>query len=365
MITKHRGLSLVELLVGLTVGLVLMAGVVQMFVGAKQSYNVQEGLARVQESGRIATELMSAEVRKLGYMGCMSMKEGAEKFLLVSLKDQDKFRYSYAPEELLQGYEIDNGGEIEGVDALPGTDAIVVKVPVGHGMYVQGDGLDANGFQVNYLRKEEDACTINKQSYDMVNGICPRDIMMLSNCNRAVVFQATALSVVGNSAVRIEHGEGAKPGNAVTVWAPADQEGGSVEGGRFNGAVVKGMEVITYRTLTYYIGTSTRTGRPGLFVRVNEDTPQELAEDVQSMALSYGEDKDDDDRVDEYEAADDVDDWGKVQAIRIQLLVQSSQPGVLPEEQVLEFRGDKVDTSDKRLRQVFSSTVALRNRVPN
>ena len=116
--------------------------------------------------------------------------------------------------------------------------------------------------------------------------------------------------------------------------------------------------------VVYYIRESDRTGRPGLFRKVGDATPVELIEDVQSMQLRYGVDTNGDRMIDAYEDADDVADWAGVIAIRMQLLLQTPETNVLPEAQDgLAFNGVDIDTADRRLRQVFTATVALRNRM--
>ncbi len=64
---KAGGFTLVELLVALALGVVLLLGMVQMFAGMKGSYRFQEGMARVQESGRIAMDLVSRQGRLAGF----------------------------------------------------------------------------------------------------------------------------------------------------------------------------------------------------------------------------------------------------------------------------------------------------------
>lgn len=66
---RARGFSLVELMVALAIGLLLVAGIAQIYVSSKQSYNVQDNLARMQEAGRYAVEAISEDLRLAGYWG--------------------------------------------------------------------------------------------------------------------------------------------------------------------------------------------------------------------------------------------------------------------------------------------------------
>jgi type IV pilus assembly protein PilW len=63
------GLSLIELMIALLVGLLLLGGLIQIYVSSKQGYNAQEQLARMQESGRFAMDLITRDLRRAGYWG--------------------------------------------------------------------------------------------------------------------------------------------------------------------------------------------------------------------------------------------------------------------------------------------------------
>lgn len=65
--SRHRGFTLVELMVALVISLLLMAGVIQVYLSSKQSYRLQDNVARIQESGRLATEILTRYIRLAGY----------------------------------------------------------------------------------------------------------------------------------------------------------------------------------------------------------------------------------------------------------------------------------------------------------
>jgi len=46
-----------------------MAGVIQIFLSAKQAYRLQENLSRLQENGRFAMDFITKDVRMAGYAG--------------------------------------------------------------------------------------------------------------------------------------------------------------------------------------------------------------------------------------------------------------------------------------------------------
>lgn len=64
---KQSGLTLVELMVALLIGLILMWGVAQIFISNRQTYSTVDGLARLQENGQYALNLITREIRMAGY----------------------------------------------------------------------------------------------------------------------------------------------------------------------------------------------------------------------------------------------------------------------------------------------------------
>lgn len=64
---RAAGFGLVELLVAVAIGLIVTAAMVQIYLGGQQSYRAQQRLARAQESGRTAVDLLGRYVRLAGH----------------------------------------------------------------------------------------------------------------------------------------------------------------------------------------------------------------------------------------------------------------------------------------------------------
>ena len=64
---SQAGLTLLELMISLSLGLLLLTGIGTIYVGSNQTYRVQEQNARIQESGRYALEVIGRSVRQAGY----------------------------------------------------------------------------------------------------------------------------------------------------------------------------------------------------------------------------------------------------------------------------------------------------------
>lgn len=63
------GMSLVELMVAMVIGLTLIAGVGRIYLGSKQTYRVQQAYVQMQENGRYGIQTMAQDLRRAGYMG--------------------------------------------------------------------------------------------------------------------------------------------------------------------------------------------------------------------------------------------------------------------------------------------------------
>lgn len=66
---QQLGVSLIELMIALVVGLLLIGGLIQIYLSNKQSYTAQDQLARMQESGRFAMDLITRDLRRSGFWG--------------------------------------------------------------------------------------------------------------------------------------------------------------------------------------------------------------------------------------------------------------------------------------------------------
>ncbi len=67
--SRERGLTMMELLVTVVILSLLMAGLSQLVVTNSQNANATGALARIADSGRAAIQLLSADIRRAGYLG--------------------------------------------------------------------------------------------------------------------------------------------------------------------------------------------------------------------------------------------------------------------------------------------------------
>ncbi len=68
-VQRHRGMTLIEVMVALTIGLLITAAILSLFISMNKSYKQNDAIARMQENARFALELITQDLRHAGYFG--------------------------------------------------------------------------------------------------------------------------------------------------------------------------------------------------------------------------------------------------------------------------------------------------------
>lgn len=64
---SQRGMGLVELMVGMTIGLIVLAALGYFFLGSTRANRTHDDISRIQESGRHAMEILGSAIRQAGH----------------------------------------------------------------------------------------------------------------------------------------------------------------------------------------------------------------------------------------------------------------------------------------------------------
>lgn len=339
--SRQRGLSLVEILVGMTVGLILMAGVIQIFVSSKQGYRIQTALSRLQENGRFAIEFINRDIRGAGFFGCA----GNATRIVNTLNNADQYAWDFST--ALQGFEAQSNGtwlpalnnsitNVTDPDPLSGRDIITLRHATGNPTKVTKHPGNPN----------QDPGSADIQ-VNPGNGLSQGDIAMISDCVNSAIFQITNNNP--DTSGTLVHNTGVNdppPGNVTKKLGKEYEKAGSV---------------IRLTTTTYYIRSDSED-RPSLYRLKGTDDVDELIEGVEDMQILYGEDIDGNRGVSFYATADKVAIWDNVISVRISLLLRTLEDNLASSPQSYTFNGATTTPSDRRLRRVFTVTVNLRNR---
>ncbi|RJX75937.1 PilW family protein [Pseudomonas sp. LS-2] len=68
---RSRGFGLIEIMVALVLGLVVVAGIIQIFISTKTTYQTQNTAGRMQEDARFVLSKLMQEIRMTGMYGCL------------------------------------------------------------------------------------------------------------------------------------------------------------------------------------------------------------------------------------------------------------------------------------------------------
>ncbi|AJQ92407.1 tfp pilus assembly protein PilW [Gynuella sunshinyii YC6258] len=319
------------------------------FVSTKGMYTTQQGLSQIQDTGRLAIEFLEKDIRMAGYMGCATRSTT----MTITNTLNNPGDYKYAFQTAIQGYTaatLPTGTLTK--TPVANTDILVVRSAGSSGVQVSKNNDSAQVFVTN-TGTETGGCGGNK---NRVSGICEGDILVVTDCSKARIFQVSNITQSGNE-VNLVHSQsgGNSPGNAISSWG-----GNSIDPDESFDA---GSEVMTVTTSVYFIATGA-SGRPSLWKSQN-GVEFELLPGVEDLAITYGVDTDasQDFIPNSYQTAGSVVDWNRVVSTQISLLIASTENNVLPEAQSYTFDGATVKPTDRRLRRVFSSTVGIRSRL--
>jgi type IV pilus assembly protein PilW len=346
LLSRQRGLTLVELMVALVMGLVLLGGVVTVFVANKETYQVQDALARVQENGRFALSLLTRELRTSAHIGCSSRKPVAAPRNTVAgsaypatssfadfTRRIDAFDgVSAWPTALSSNQTVPSG-------LVGGTDLLVVRVV---------DGNEARA--ANHSSPTADV-EVRGIGTDFQSG----DILLVSDCEAAAVFQLV----------------GAPSTSGTTTTLPT----GGVDLGKQFPSAATAAEVQKIRSTAYYIAPSSFGGEPALWRWNGIGLAQEVVAGIDNLQVRFGLSvgaplADGSMPVTQYATVNEVETgnlWGNVVSVQVSLLVRSESTNISsgPQSFDVNFDGDTADAgesfNDGRLRQLFTATVSLRN----
>lgn len=339
-----RGMTLVELLVGLAIGLFLMTVMGAVYLGSKGTFTSQDSVSRLQENARFSVDLLANDLRMAGFHGCAG-QAGGQGPLTNTLSSPTSLLNNYA--RGLAASHHDGSAWSPALDSTlaalaPNSSGDVVTVyhPYGSGWSLTAEMADGSAdLQVT--------TTAN---------ITSGDILVVADCRGAALFQATNADPGGTGT--IEHRTG------VSGIAPG------VATANLGRAYLQDATVHRLQATSYYLADSARqSGMSALWSYTSPAYGQataavELVTGVERMAITFGIDTNGDRAADKFITADGVSDWTQVVSARVELLLDSPETSSTTAPQPYVFGGSTVTPTDHRMRTVVSLVASLRNTVP-
>ncbi|WP_226666303.1 PilW family protein [Microbulbifer aggregans] len=316
--SRQRGLSLIELMIGILLSSMLLLGVLQVFQSNTSASRTQTAFSRVQESGRFAIDLLSKKIRAADYWGCAPDQNSIVNHLVNPTGVFDSIGA-----DGVQGIN-DAASETIGSKAVKaGTDVLILSGTV--------DACAGGGRMV--------APAVATPGSPVVRGDCPvvaGDIVLLANCKAGDVVAVSSIS--GETSRTITQG------STLQEVYGADSK------------ILK-----PYRT-KYFISAS-QAGENSLFVNDESGNTQELVPGIEDMQVSYGRDTSGDGVVNIWQSAENnLVNMEQVTAIKLELLVASEAGAAVGAQTVTRLDGTQSNYNDGRLRKLYVATVKVRNR---
>lgn len=358
---RAAGFSLVELMLALGLGLVVVTGIVQLFVGNSQTYNILNGQARMQENARFALEFISRAARQAGYFGCADSQENLVWRLTNGL-----------PENANNVPEFDVTRPVQGVDNVVDAGSLGIYPTQAANSMIPANGINADaviaGTDVLAVRSmETPGWRLMEEMFPTGANSNPRiaddtdiaagDIVMVANCEQAAVFRVTGTPAFGADMVELQR---AAPGGGLFVNTGIAL---SNIGRTYQEDALVGRVESTFFFIAEGTGLSNipdAGGNPtaplALWQKVGPNAPVELVQGIENLQVLYGIDTTDDDlpNANEYVTANDLDLFPDPQVTNVVSLRVS----------VTANSVDAVTEDGNPLRRTFTKTILLRNANP-
>ncbi|MFB3059017.1 MAG: prepilin-type N-terminal cleavage/methylation domain-containing protein, partial [Gammaproteobacteria bacterium] len=260
---KHQlGLSLVEVLVALVISLFLLTGLGQAYLSNRVSYTFSEAISRIQENGRFALDTMTQDLRIAGFFGCATF-DPLDTSTIVNNLNPAGVGYDAAIHDII------GLGRLGGTenDGLNGSDSVSVRGP------------KPSNVTVHPPYNVSTSANIHVTTNDSIQ---PGDIVMVTNCRGADIFQVTNKTTSNKASQQaIVHNTGSgSPGN----YNPDSCQGGNAH--CLSQTYGSDASMFELQTVTYSIAVGA-SGEPALW-RSENGANVELIEGIEQMQVLYG-----------------------------------------------------------------------------
>ncbi len=353
--SRMAGLSLVELMIALVLGLLVVSGALAIFISNRQTYRATEQLGRVQENSRVAFELMSRDIREAGGNPC------GQDLPTVNVVNNAAANWWSNFAGGIVGYDggtaapgLTTGGGV--AERVAGTAAIDVQSGANGVVTVTDHNPASAQFKVS---------TID-------HGINDGDLIMVCDGDHASITQVTNASPGINDTIVHNTGTGS-PGNCTKGLGVPNQLGDpgypptTVNSDPLvytpgvctaNGKAYTygpNSKIAKFSSHRWYIGNNTRGGRSLYELALGNDgagsalvNTQEIAEGVRDLQVTYLQSGSA-----AYVPAAAITNWAQVRAARLVVTLEST-------EQV----GTDAAGANQTLQRTLDTVVTLRNHSP-
>ena len=356
----QQGVNLIELMVSMTLGIIMLAGVLQVMVNNKQDFLVRDAVGSLDETGQYMMEMMASDLRNVGFSGCNSTNNGVYENLVSGYSDLDIKEGLVATDGNSSGstpsFNLSTWHNIStyalGSDSYKGarqSDLLKMWTIVPHGM----DVVAINTVTGSNVKPTVGISDETMTAFEMAKSSSIDSLMLLSDCEKSYVVEVVGLRRTSS-------------GGLIILDSSIDQAKIS--------ALTPPIEAFFLKGVAYYVGklSSKNSNPPTLYMATlgsngRVKTKQPLVEGVANIQFLFGESTSASiPSVNRYVSADQVNNWSRVASVRISMLLETLNNGVVPGTGIFNFyyAGRTYASPDRKLRKEVVSTITLRNRIP-
>lgn len=374
---RMAGLSLIELMVALLIGMILVLGLVQVFAASRTAYQTSEGLARMQESARFAIDFLQRDIRMAGHFGCVNDQahwvKGADDLAnhlnsALAALDFGVSISGYEATNTAPGQAVTVGSaatgwspalpaQIAALNPAPGSDIITLR-------YLAEEGIPATALVAVGGPNTQVTFPSGRAAVLTTAGVASPTLFGVADCSQVDVFQ------------------GAIAGNTVVSSSGVDFSE------RYTTSPSGQTQIYRAESIVYYVAPGA-SGQPALWrARANAAgaypaaAREELVEGIESLQFLYGRDATADitpetpplGNITSQDTAAtvtaDAGEWRRVGLVQVGVLAVSPNPAASAppastdvQPRVLGVRFAPPAAADARIRGSYEVTVALRNRL--
>lgn len=319
-----RGFTLIELMVAMLLGLVVMAGVGSVFLSNQRVYRTNRALSDVQDSSRIAFELLARDIRNAGLTACSNNGRVSN---VLNIGPANKGATWWGDwNNAIRGFEGNDP------DVAAGTSA---RDRVAGTASLQLLGGDDTSYSVASHDSSGAQFTLNEASADPIAG----DVFIVCDYDHAAIFKSSSYNAKAKTV-----GHATEGGNCTAgLGFPTSCDTANVYTFGANAYMTR------LNVADWYIGVNGDGGTSLYRLGRSGGSPQrdEMVRGVTAMQLQYHQQ---DLAGDAFVTANKVTNWKNVTAVRATLTMRSDDP--------------RSGTNNAPISRQFTATTTLRNRVP-
>lgn len=351
--TRHqRGITLVEMMVAMVVGLILLVGIVQLFISNKQAYRIQEGANVLNENARYLMNQMQYDLRMADHWGGVEASDVEIDGGIAAIGSDCAGDAAALQNAGLYGIDGDDTSPLDCIPSsnyVPNSDIVIVR-------YGNPSGKCLGGRELSEELQDDEV------------------YIRTAVGRRAVIFQGANK---GGLPADLEYDEGTQ---GVCDGAPDDTELGEYPN----------TPTFKLKTVIYFLRpcASQALGTAGVCDDADDKIPtlarlslkglalveEDVIAGVEQMQLAYGIDDNGDRAPDRYLSAEDITaggDWDKVIDVKLSVLIRNTELDTTANDDTQYTlyggeAGDGViytvpDDAKRYRRKVFNTSIQVRN----